>query len=62
MIFKITTILPTRYTNIKTNIKCLKNLTYSCKIKIKIHIPATITFMTKIKVITQKLLALLLLT
>ena len=38
-----------------------KNLTYSCKIKIKIHIPATTNFKTKIKVNNQKLLALLLL-
>ena len=33
----------------------LENLTYSCKIKIKIHIPAATTFMTKIKVNNQKL-------
>ena len=47
--------------DIKANVKCYKNLTYSCKQKIKIHIPATLTFMTKIKVYNQKLLALLLL-
>ena len=37
----------------------LENLTYSCKIKIKIHLPATTTFMTKMKVYikSKKLLA-----
>ena len=49
-------------TNIKTNIKCQKHVTYICEIKIKFHIPANSTFMTKIKVNIQKLLALLLLT
>ena len=34
-------------------------MTYSCTIKIKIHIPAITTFMTKLKVNIQKLLALL---
>ena len=65
MIVKITTkfsIANLSQPDIKTNVKCYKNLTYSCKIKIKIHIPATTTFMTKIKVNIQTLLALLLLT
>ena len=33
-------------------------MTYSCTIKIKIHIPAITTFMTKLKVNIQKLLGL----
>ena len=51
---------PTRYTNIKTNIKF--QMKYSCKKKIKIRIPTTTTSMTKMKVDIQKLPALLLLT
>ena len=47
--------------NLGQTIIISKNLTYSCKIKIKIHIPATTNFKTKIKVNNQKLLALLLL-